>query len=176
MDVDGYHCDRYLLLREFSDIKTFPELATPKKRIQIVESRLERKTSILYERRNVRTPQEAAELARKLYTNYDKEYLYAIYLTSRMEPIAIELLSIGTLDAALVSSRDIVKTAILSAAVGCIILHNHPSGGEIVVSEEDIKVTKRLNEACKLMTVKLFDHIIVTEQYFVSLNERGIIN
>jgi len=176
MNADGYHCDRYLLLREFSDIKVFPELATPKKRIQIVESRLERKASILYERRTVTTPQEVAGLARKLYPDFDKEYLYAIYLTSRMEPIAIELLSIGTLDATLVSPRDIIKTALLSAAAGCIILHNHPSGGDIVPSAEDIRITKRLNEACKLIGVKLFDHIIVSDHCYVSLKERDIIN
>ncbi len=175
MKEEEYQCERYHLLREFSDIKTFPEFSIPKKRIQIVESRLERKTSILYERRTISSPQAAAELARKLYADYDKEYLYSVYLTSRSEPIAVELLSIGTMDSTIMSPRDIIKTALLSAASGFIIYHNHPSGGVIVPSVDDVNVTKRLNEASMLMGVKLYDHIIVTDTCYVSLKERGVI-
>lgn len=161
--MEEYHCERYHLLREFSDLKTFPELLIPKKRIQIVESRLVRKNSFLFERRIISSPQAAAELARKLFANYDREYVYAVYLTSRSEPIAVELISIGTIDSSIMSPRDIIKTAILSSAAGFILFHNHPSGGDIIPSVDDIYVTKRLNEAGKLMGVKLYDHIIISD-------------
>ena len=176
MEKEEYQCERYHLLREFTDIKAFPELTSPKKRIQIVESRLVRKTSLMYKRRTISNPQAVAELVRKLYADYDKEYLYAIYLSSRSEPIAVELLSIGTLDSTIMSPRDIIKTALLSSAAGFILCHNHPSGGEIIPSKEDINVTKRLNEACTLMNVKLYDHIIISDTCYVSLKERGIID
>lgn len=172
---DSYIFEPCCYAREFTDVFDCPDLQMPKKRIQIVEPVLIRKTSLLYERRLIKTPSEAAQLARKLYRNFDKEYLYGVYLTTKGEPICIELLSIGTIDCSILSPRDIIKTALLSAAHGFIIFHNHPSGSIPEPSSEDINVTRRLSEAAKLMSVKLVDHIIVSDTNYVSLRERGII-
>ena len=174
MDKNDYKAESYMSLRKFSDIDLPLQMNVPKKRIQIIESRLIRKTSFLYERRTITSPDEAADLSRKLFKNYDKEYVYALYLSSKSEPVAIELISIGTLNQSVLSPRDIIKTALLSSAAGYIIFHNHPSGGDITPSREDIQVTKRLNEASVLMGVRLYDHIIVSDVGYVSLKEREI--
>jgi len=175
MEEEIYQSERFMSLRRFSDIKLTIQVELPKKRVQIVETRLIRKTSLLYDRRTISTPAMAAELGRQLFESYDKEYLYAVYLTARCEPIAIELISIGTLDSTIMSPRDILKTALLCSAFGYIIFHNHPSGGEIYPSKEDLNATRRLKEASALMGIKMQDHIIVSDTGYVSLREREIL-
>lgn len=173
MVEDNYQSERFMSLRKFSEIKLPIQTEIPKKRIQIVETRLIRKTSLLYERRTIGNPEMAAELGRQLFESYDKEYLYAVYVSTKSEPIAIELISIGTLNKTFISSRDILKTALLCGAYGFIVFHNHPSGGDIDTSREDINSTKRLKDASTLMGVKLIDYIIISDIGYVSLKERG---
>ena len=175
MEENSYESEKYMSLRKFTDIKIPIQTELPRKRIQIVETRLVRKTSILYDRRTISNPAYAADLGKELFEEYDKEYVYAVYVTARCEPIAIELVSIGTLDSAIMSSRDILKTALLCGAQGVIVYHNHPSGGDINASQQDINSTKRLNEACNLLGVKLIDHIIISDIGYISLKEQGII-
>ncbi|SHL55551.1 DNA repair protein RadC [Anaerocolumna jejuensis DSM 15929] len=167
-----YQSEDFMLLRRFSDINVPIQVELVKKRIQIVECRLIRKTSLLYERRLINSPEMAAALGQQLFEAYDKEYLYAVYLTAKCEPIAIELISIGTLNATFVCPRDVIKTALLCSAHGFIIFHNHPSGGDIIPSKEDINMTKRLKEASQLIGVELIDHIILSDIGYVSLKER----
>lgn len=175
MEEEIYQSSTFMSLRRFSDIQLSVQSEVPRKRVQIVETRLVRKTSTLYERRNIDTPSAAADLGRKLFEHYDKEYFYAVYLTARCEPIAIELVSIGTLDGALVSPRDLMKTAMLCSAYGFIAYHNHPSGGDITPSKEDISITERIRDAGKLMGIRILDHLILSDIGYVSLKERGIL-
>lgn len=175
MKVDNYHSEQFMSFRKFSDIIVHVQEQHPKKRIQVVETHLIRKTSILYERRTICSPSMAAELGRQLFDSYDKEYLYAVYFSTKCEPIAIELMSIGTLDSTIISPKDILKTALLCSAYGFIIYHNHPSGGDITPSKEDLCATKRLKEASTLMGIKMVDHIIISDIGYVSLKERDIL-
>ena len=175
MKKDNYESERYMSLRSFTDIQLPVQMEVPKKRIQIVETRLIRKTSLLYERRTVCTPAMAAKLMKQLYESYDREYLYALYLTIKCEPIAVELISIGTLDATFICPKDILKTALLCSAYGFLIFHNHPSGGDVVASQEDVKATKRLRDASTLMGIKMIDHIIVSDTGYISLKEQELI-
>ena len=67
-----------------------------------------------------------------------------------------------------------MKGAILSNAGGIILPHNHPSG-DLTPSQEDIEVTKRMVEVGKVMGIDLVNHIIVTDDKFVSLKEKGYV-
>lgn len=175
MEAEYYQSEIFMSLRSFSEIKLPIQTELPKKRVQIVETRLIRKTSLLYDRRTISTPAMAAELGRQLFESYDKEYLYSVYMTTKCELIAIELLSIGTLDTTIISPRDILKTALLCSSYGYILYHNHPSGGDIYPSNQDINATKKLKEASDLMGIKMIDHIIVSDLGYVSLKERDIL-
>ena len=84
-----------------------------------------------------------------------------------------KLLSIGTIDAALVSPREIFLQALRVGAVSFLLLHNHPSG-DPAPSREDCLFTERVREAGSLMGVPLLDHIIIGDNSYVSLRERGI--
>jgi DNA repair protein RadC len=67
-----------------------------------------------------------------------------------------------------------MKSAILSNAASIIVGHNHPSG-KTEPSREDIEVTKRLVEAGKIIGIEVLDHIIVGDETFTSLKEKGYI-
>ncbi len=174
MSEEFEYLSNHSSIKKFSDIRLQVRSDSPRKRIQLVETKLVRKTSILYERRTIQTPNDAVSLLRKVYEEFDREYLFALYLTARREPIAIELISIGTLECTILSPKDVIKTALLCCAYGFIICHNHPSGGEIVLSTEDINATKRINEASKIMGLIMLDHLIITDISYISLKERGV--
>jgi DNA repair protein RadC len=101
-----------------------------------------------------------------------KEHFIVLYLNARNQLIHKETISVGTLNASLVHPREVFKPAIDHLAAGIIIAHNHPSG-ELVASEEDIKVTKRLAGAGELLGVEILDHLIITTTGFISFKEKG---
>lgn len=98
----------------------------------------------------------------------DKEQLRGLYLNSRYELIHDEVLSVGTLTANLVHPREVFKPALAKGAVAVIIAHNHPSGS-LAPTEADRLVTSQLTAAGKILGIELLDHIIVTEDNFVSI-------
>jgi DNA repair protein RadC len=79
---------------------------------------------------------------------------------------------IGSLNASIVHPREVFKEALKRSAASIICMHNHPSG-DPSPSREDIEVTKRLVECGKLIGIDLLDHIIIGEQKYVSLKEKG---
>ncbi len=85
-------------------------------------------------------------------------------------------ISQGGLTGTVVDNKLILVTAIKTAATSIIIAHNHPSGN-IKPSHADIMITRRLNECCKLLDIKLTDHIILsgdTEKYYSFADEGNI--
>jgi len=91
-----------------------------------------------------------------------KENFVVLYLDARNQLIYKETVSIGTLNASLVHPREVFEPAVKNLAAQIILVHNHPSG-DIKPSEEDIKLTKRLAEAGKIMGIEVLDHIIITK-------------
>lgn len=104
-----------------------------------------------------------------------KEHLWGVYLNARNTITRIELISLGVLNAGLVHPRETFRPAVVSSAAGLIILHNHPSG-DIEPSEDDLKTTKRIEEAGKILGIELFDHIIINlkNDYF-SFKAKGLL-
>jgi DNA repair protein RadC len=103
----------------------------------------------------------------------DREYLLAIYLTSRNKVIDIEVLAIGTLSQVLVHPREVIKSAILANAHSFILVHNHPSGDQ-QPTKEDHNITEAMIEAGRLMQIPLKDHVIIGKGWF-SFFERGCV-
>ena len=157
---------------ELMELMKKPE---PRKRVGIIKTQIVKDGSILYGKRRFRNPEEAAGLVRDLFEFADKEMMVVVSLDAKNTPLAVEIVSIGTVNSCLVQIREIFKHAILDNAVHIICYHNHPSGIP-EPSKEDIAVTKRLDEAGKLIGIWLLDHIIIGENdSYVSLQERGII-
>lgn len=91
---------------------------------------------------------------------YDREVIAIINMQTDSKPINMTIASIGEVNNALASPRELLKAAILSNATGIIMLHNHPSGS-LEPSRQDISLTDKLKMVCDLVDVKLLDHIIV---------------
>jgi DNA repair protein RadC len=102
-----------------------------------------------------------------------KEHFVALYLDARNNLIKISNISIGTLNASLVHSREVFREAIQSSASGVIIAHNHPTENP-EASPEDVALTRRLEEAAKIIGIELVDHIIVTKDKHFSMKEKGL--
>lgn len=146
---------------------------TPAKRVNIVSVKMVRESSLLYPQRRIRMASDAAVLFRKFLQENDREQFLLLCLNTKNEPTAIHTVSVGSLDASIVHPRETFKIAILSNSASIIVAHSHPSG-DITPSQQDLEVTKRLQEAGDLMGITLLDHIIVgSEGAFVSLREGG---
>ncbi len=113
----------------------------------------------------VSQPETAAGILKTVIGNTDRETAVVLCLDAKNKINAINIVSIGTVDATLTHPREVFKAAILSNAVGIIYAHNHPSG-DIEPSPEDEAVTKRLIEAGKILGIDLVDSIILGDGFY----------
>lgn len=103
----------------------------------------------------------------------EQEHFIVLCLNTKNEIIARKTISIGTLDQAIVHPRDVFRFAIKNNAARIIAVHNHPSGNP-EPSENDKTVTKRLIRSGDILGTEVLDHIIVGNDSYVSLRERGL--
>lgn len=101
-----------------------------------------------------------------------QEKVILLMLDTKSKMIKEMEMTSGTINASLLSPREIFLNALKYEAVNIIILHNHPSG-DPTPSREDIHSTKRLKEAGNLVGIKLMDHIIIGDNKYISLGEEG---
>lgn len=97
-----------------------------------------------------------------------QEYFVCLTLDGANRLIAKRTITIGTLNASLVHPREVFADAIADRAASVIVAHNHPSG-TLEPSEADVEVTRRLQEAGKLLGIHLTDHILVTAKSYASI-------
>lgn len=98
----------------------------------------------------------------------NKEQFRGLYLNHHYQLIHDEVISLGTINASLVHPREVFRPAIEHSASAIIIAHNHPSG-KITASEDDIKITKKLQEAGNLLGIELLDHLIIANNKYISV-------
>jgi DNA repair protein RadC len=115
------------------------------------------------------------QLMKDLYGDSIRSYegFYAIMLNKANKPIYIYEHSKGGLDATIVDVQLIMATANKTLAKGIVLVHNHPSGS-LIPSDQDKIITKKVGNACKFFGIVLIDHIIVTENGYISFAEEGI--
>ena len=110
----------------------------------------------------------------KEYHNKKQEYFLALYLDGANHLIQTKIITIGILNQSLVHPREVFSYAIEKRCASIIVAHNHPSG-ILEASNEDINVTKRLKESGKILGIELLNHLIITNDGFVSLKEEGVL-
>lgn len=142
------------------------------KRINIVSIKLVKESSFLYQTLTISSPKDAYEMIKDQLQDLDREQFIIACLNTKNEPTNISVVSVGTLNKAIVHPREVFKTAILSNAASIMAFHNHPSG-ETTPSQQDIQLTNRLYEAGELLSIKLLDHLIIGDRTFTSLKEKG---
>ena len=89
-----------------------------------------------------------------------QEHLVSISLNGAHQVIATRVVSVGTANASLVHPREVFADSITDRATAVILVHNQPSGS-VEPSDEDLAVTKRLQEAGKILGIQVLDHLIV---------------
>ena len=103
----------------------------------------------------------------------EREQCRVMMLNTRSMLLAEKQLSVGTVNASLISAREIFLEALKCQAVYIILIHNHPSG-DPHPSREDILLTKRVWEAGELIGISLLDHIIIGDRSYISLREENL--
>lgn len=122
----------------------------------------------------LRSPSEAADFFMEEMRNLETEHLYVAYLDASGRLLRHQIVFIGTIQSSIANPREILRLALRYDAAHYIVLHNHPSG-DSTPSKEDIVITRRLKEASEIIGIPLMDHIIIGDNQYISLKERGCI-
>lgn len=155
-------------------IESVPAKTKHAKRVNVISVKMVKEKSLLYPRRNIKSPEDAFILVKEFLGEADREYFMVVCLDTKNQPTALNVCHMGSLNSSIVHPREVLKVAILSNSASVIVAHNHPSN-DTTPSREDIEVTKRLSEACKIVGIELLDHLIAGNDNFVSLKEKGYI-
>ena len=125
------------------------------------------------DRPQVLSPAEAAELLMAEMGLLEQEQLRTILLDTRNTVIGIPIIYQGSLNSAAIRVGEMFRHAIKANAAAMIVAHNHPSG-DPAPSPEDVRVTRSIVEAGKLLDIDVLDHVVIGHQRFVSMKERGL--
>lgn len=117
------------------------------------------------------SPEEVVALYMEEMRHLKKEYFKVLYLNTKNEILSSENVSIGNLNSSIVHPREVFRNAVKKGAAAIIVIHNHPSGNPLP-SQNDLDVTKRLQEAGKLLGIPVLDHLVIGDGVYVSLKEK----
>ena len=123
-----------------------------------------------------RTPEDAARLLADT-AQLAQETFTVITLNTKNRVIDRHLVTVGLANASLAHPREVFRPALLDGAAAIIVSHNHPSN-DPAPSAEDLKITRQLVEAGKILDVPVLDHVIIGrgERPFMSLREAGLVS
>jgi DNA repair protein RadC len=125
------------------------------------------------ERPKIRSPRDVYNLLGPTLRDEKREHFVALLLDTKNGVMRSRTVSVGDLSSSIVHPREVFAEAIRHGAASLIVAHNHPSG-DPNPSPEDIAVTRRLAEGGELLGIELLDHIVLGDDRWVSLKERGV--
>jgi len=125
------------------------------------------------ERPQIKSPADVANLLLLEMGHLDQEHLRTVLLDTKNRVQQIATIYIGSVNSAQVRIGEIFRDAIRRNSAALIVAHNHPSG-DPTPSPEDILVTRQIVEAGKLLDIDVLDHLILGNNRYVSLKERGL--
>lgn len=119
--------------------------------------------------------EEIVEWFKLEYGQTGQEHFVAVFLDSKGRILCHQTLSIGVIDRAFVSARDLLREALLRHSTHVIVIHNHPSG-DTTPSMEDVRATRNLIAAGTQMGVTVLDHLIIGQDSWCSLRQKGLLD
>jgi DNA repair protein RadC len=143
------------------------------KSIDIVRVKLVREKDSYYGSKHIRSPEELVSVVRRFLEYTDREVFLTVNLSTANTINSIHVVSVGTLDKAVVHPREVFKAAILSNASNIALAHNHPSG-DPNPSQDDIQITAVLVRCGEILGIKVLDHIIIGEDSYLSFAEQKL--
>lgn len=117
-------------------------------------------------------PKEIYEYFNPEFENLNHEEFWIILLRRNLSIIKKERISIGGLHGTVVDVTKIMKQAVENEASSLVLAHNHPSGN-LSPSSQDLDITKKIVDACKIFGISVLDHLIITDQGFYSFADEG---
>ena len=128
------------------------------------------------ERFRITSPEDSIEIFNMAFEDsmQHHEEAFVIYMNRSHRVLGISNISKCGVSSTVVDVKIVLQTALKVHASAIIFSHNHPSS-TLKPSEEDIKITKKLKEACLLLDIALLDHIIMTEENHYSFANEGLL-
>jgi DNA repair protein RadC len=123
-------------------------------------------------RRQISTPGDIFPLIRH-YAGRMQEHFLSICLNGAHEVLSVNVCSIGLVNRTLVHPREVFGEAVRQRATAILVAHNHPSGN-LEPSIEDKDVTRRLKQAGDILGIKVLDHLIFSEEGYLSMLEGNL--
>lgn len=115
------------------------------------------------------SPERVYEILKTMFLP-NRETFFLLALNTKNGVTAIRTISIGSLNANIVHTREVFKAAIIDSAAHIIVAHNHPSG-DPTPSMEDIEITRKLVETGKIIGIDVLDHVIIGDGRHFSMKE-----
>ncbi|MGI6572390.1 MAG: JAB domain-containing protein [Fermentimonas sp.] len=137
---------------------------------------------IYYKNKNPNTVQltDSEKVYEFIIDRYDKstieiqENVKLILLNNANRVLGVYDVSKGGTNSSIIDVKLLLAVILKTAASSIILVHNHPSGN-LTPSDADIKITKKLKEACRLMDINLLDHLVISNSGFYSLADNGCV-
>lgn len=170
---EGLNALHHLTIKELMEIPGIGEVKAVK--IKCI-SELAKRMAMQKAEKTLRfdKPCTVAEYFMEDLRHEEKEKILLLSLDNKMQLIEKYILSIGTVNASILSPREVFVQAVRNQASNIMLLHNHPSG-DPVPSKQDILITTKIKEAGLLLEIPLMDHIIIGSGCYVSLKEHGLL-
>lgn len=121
---------------------------------------------------NFSNPESIADYYMEDFRHQEQEHLMLLLLDNKSNLLGKKQLFTGTVNASIVSPREIYLEALKYHAVGIILLHNHPSG-DPTPSDADRRMTRKVRDAGSMIDIPLLDHIVLGDKKYVSFREKG---
>ncbi|MFC0345299.1 RadC family protein [Epilithonimonas hispanica] len=126
------------------------------------------------ERHQISSSKDVFEVLQPHLSDLSTEEFWAVFLNHQNKILYKTCLFRGGIASSVADVRVIFKTALEHFSTRIIVAHNHPAGS-LKPSSEDINITKKIDEAGKLLEIELLDHIIIAQNKFYSFKEEGIL-
>ena len=126
------------------------------------------------EKIQITNSQETHKVLAPFLADLRTEEFWAVFLNQNNRIIAKSRLSSGGINQSVVDIRILFKYALEHFATGIIVAHNHPSGN-LKPSQEDLKITKQIAEAGKILNIQLLDHLILAQNSYLSFADENLL-
>jgi DNA repair protein RadC len=125
------------------------------------------------DRPQVTSPADAANLLMAEMSTLEQECLKVLLLDTKHRVQASPTIYMGNVNTSVVRVGELFREAVLRNSVAIIVAHNHPSG-DPTPSPDDVRITEDIVKAGKLLNIEVLDHLVIGNQRYVSLKERGL--
>jgi len=126
------------------------------------------------EKIQITNSQETYKILAPFLADLQTEEFWAVFLNQNNRVISKTRLSSGGINQSVVDIRILFKNALEHFATGIIVAHNHPSGN-LKPSQEDLKITKQIAEAGKILNIQLLDHLILSQNSYLSFADENLL-